>query len=85
MKGVRIYLSEHGWMVDTIVALNVFELSAAIEYHKKVVLSRMTRASREKKEHVSALLAQLTPASIKQNLVTRYPWEREKTLYLNHT
>jgi hypothetical protein len=80
----RIYHTKDGWVIDTPVGLSVVGLAAAIEWHKKIIRQRMKSYSPEKREQHGKILSQLTPQTISQRLVNKYPWEQEKTMYLNN-
>jgi hypothetical protein len=80
----RIYHTKDGWVIDTPVSLALPQLARAIEWHKKVIKQRMKSYGQAKREQHGKILSQLTPQTISQRLVNKYPWEQEKAIYLNN-
>lgn len=82
MKPPRVHWSPaHGWVVDTVVGLDPRTIEAVVAYAKRMQLDRVRSWPHgDRREIAMRALAQLTPASIRQNLLPAHPWEQDRIL-----
>lgn len=71
MRTLRAYWdAEHGWTVDTPIALTGPQLVAVISWIKKVQAPRVQQMQGDKREQAAAALKVLSPQTLKQNLLS---------------
>lgn len=79
----RIHYTDHGWLVDTVFPMTPRQLKVCIDYTRKVQQQRINGMPLgELRDNSQKALDSLSAATIKQNLQTRNPWERDKIAYM---
>jgi hypothetical protein len=73
------YHDAHGWIVDTIISLNRWELCKAIEFVRKVNIERIKNMTPgPMRDRAVAAIRALSPETVRQNLLTEHPWTQDK-------
>lgn len=79
----RVHYTAHGWLVDTVFPMTPRQLQVCIDYTRKVQQQRINGMPLgDQREQAQLALDTLSVKTIKQNLQTRNPWERDKIAYM---
>jgi hypothetical protein len=68
--------AKEGWVVETPIALSPPQISAVVDWVRKVQGPRIRDMRGDKREQAAAALRSLSPATIKQRIVARPGAER---------
>lgn len=73
----------NGWLVDTVFPMTRAQLKVCIDYTRKVQAQRIAGMPRgELREQAEKALLALSVNTIRQNLQSKSPWERDKIAFM---
>jgi len=83
MRPPRVHYSDdHGWLVDTQFPMTGLMLKACIDFTRKVQAQRiMNMPIGPMRDRAAEALKKLSVTTLRQNLQTKSPWEKERTAY----
>lgn len=78
----RVWFStEHGWLIDTLHDLTMFEVARCVNYTIQFQTPRIAKMPPgDKRDFYERALTLLHPQTIKQRILPRNPWEQDRII-----
>jgi hypothetical protein len=78
----RVWFSdEHGWLIDTLHDLTMFEVARCVNYTIQFQTPRIARMPPgDKRDYYERALSMLRVETIKQRILARNPWDQDRII-----
>lgn len=79
-NGLRVYFQEAGgWLIETPIGLTQSQVIAAVKWARKNFAAQaLAYGPGDRRDAIERNLQTLTPQTVQQKLISRYPWERDR-------